>query len=283
MHVELSATRAAPSAWRPPLLVKASVAWHVGVGVAVAAWPAQWPWAVGAIALNHLLLTGTGLWPRSTWLGQNMLRLPAAAAARGEIAITFDDGPDPEVTPAVLDILDAQGARATFFCIADRAQRQPALCRDIVRRGHSVQNHTHRHSHAFALLGPRRMAAEIERAQQTLTDITGQRPGFFRAPAGLRNPLLAPALQRLDLTLVSWTRRGYDTVQRRPARVLERLTTGLGAGDILVLHDGHAARAASGRPVVVEVLPALLNQLAPLGLTPVTLPHTAAAQAVARP
>jgi peptidoglycan/xylan/chitin deacetylase (PgdA/CDA1 family) len=229
------------------------------------------------------LLAGAGLWPRSTWLGQNMLRLPAAAAVRHEIAITFDDGPDQEVTPAVLDMLDAQGARATFFCIAERAQRLPALCRDIVRRGHSVQNHTHRHSHTFALLGPRRIAAEIDQAQQALTDITGQRPGFFRAPAGLRNPLLAPALQRLELTLVSWTRRGYDTVQHRPARVLERLTTELAAGDILLLHDGHAARASNGKPVVIEVLPALLNQLVALGLSPVTLPHAATAEAITRP
>jgi len=273
MDAELSATAGASTAWRPPLLIKASVACHVGAVVAAAALPMEWRWAAGAVALNHLVLAASGLWPRSTWLGQNMLRLPAAAAARHEIAITFDDGPDPEVTPAVLDILDAHGARATFFCIAEQARRHPALCREIVHRGHSVQNHTYRHSHRFSLLGPRGFSKEIGRAQQTLTEITGQRPGFFRAPAGMRNPLLAPVLQRLDLKLVSWTRRGYDTVQRRPARVLERLTGALAAGDILLLHDGHSARTASGRPVVLEVLPALLRRYEPLGLRAVTLPH----------
>jgi len=280
-HAELSATTAAPPRWQPPLLVKASVAWHVGAGVAAAALPVEWPWAAGAVALNHLLLTATGLWPRSTWLGQNMLRLPEAAVARGEVAITIDDGPDPAVTPAVLDLLEAHGARATFFCIAERARAHPGLCREITRRGHSVQNHSLRHSHRFSLLGPRGLAQEIGRAQRMLADITGQQPSFFRAPAGLRSPLLAPVLHRLDLRLVSWTRRGYDTVQRRPARVLERLTNGLAAGDILLLHDGHAARTPAGRPVLLDVLPALLQRLDAAHLRPVTLPRAIGAEAAA--
>ena len=121
----------------PPLL-KASGALHLGAAAAVVAAPAAWPWALGAVALNHALVAATGLWPRSTWLGPNLLRLPDAAAARREIALTIDDGPDPEVTPAVLDLLDAAGARATFFCIAAQAEAHPQLCREIVRRGHSV-------------------------------------------------------------------------------------------------------------------------------------------------
>ena len=141
---------------------------------------------------------------------------PRRRSARREIALTIDDGPDPAVTPAVLDLLDLHGARATFFCIAERARAHPALCREIVRRGHSVQNHSDRHSHAFSLLGPGAIAREIAAAQATLADVTGVVPRFFRAPAGLRNPFLAPVLQRLDLQLVSWTRRGYDTVRREP-------------------------------------------------------------------
>jgi len=256
-----------------PPLVKASVACHVGAGVAVAAVPALWPWALGALVLNHGVISATGLWPRSTWLGANMRRLPAASAARQEISLTIDDGPDPAVTPAVLDLLDAHGARATFFCIARRAAEHPALAREIVARGHDVQNHSDRHRHDFSLLGIRGYAAEIGAAQQRLADITGVLPRFFRAPAGRRNPFLDPVLQRLGLTLVSWTRRGFDTVQRDPQRVLGKLADGLRAGDILLLHDGHAARAASGRPVALEVLPALLERCAAAGLRAVTLSH----------
>ena len=266
-----SLTRATPP-WPTPLLLKASVALHVGAGVAVLAAPALWPWALGAIALDHALITGTGLWPRSTWLGANLLRLPPASALRREVALTIDDGPDPELTPAVLDLLDAHAARATFFCIARHAERHPALCREIVRRGHSVQNHSQRHSHTFSLLGPGALRREIAQAQETLGRISGERPRFFRAPAGLRNPFLAPVLHALDLQLVSWTRRGFDTVKREPADVLARLTRRLAAGDIVLLHDGNAALAASGAPVVLEVLPALLARLQHAGLRAVTLP-----------
>jgi peptidoglycan/xylan/chitin deacetylase (PgdA/CDA1 family) len=261
---------AVPLKW--PAYAKASVAWHAGAGIAALALPSAWPWALGAIVANHLVLTGAGLWPRSSWLGRNWTRLPAAAAARGEIAITIDDGPDAEVTPAVLDLLDAHRARATFFAIASAAARAPALCREIVRRGHSVQNHSDRHSHAFSLLGPRAMAREVGAAQARLADITGVAPRFFRAPAGLRNPFLAPVLERLELELVSWTRRGFDTVRSEPDQVLARLATGLAGGDILLLHDGHAARTSAGRAVVLDVLPRLFERCASAGLHPATLP-----------
>jgi peptidoglycan/xylan/chitin deacetylase (PgdA/CDA1 family) len=201
-----------------------------------------------------------------------MRRLPPAAAARREVALTIDDGPDPEVTPAVLDLLDAHGARATFFCIAQHAQAHPQLCREIVRRGHSVQNHSHQHRHNFSLLGLRGFGREIEAAQDALSQVTGELPRFFRAPAGLRNPFLAPVLHRLDLQLVSWTRRGFDTVRTDPARVLSRLTRQLAAGDILLLHDHNGARTSAGQPVVLEVLPALLRAFAQGGLRSVTLP-----------
>jgi peptidoglycan/xylan/chitin deacetylase (PgdA/CDA1 family) len=261
------------AAW--PAYVTASVAWHAGAALAVAAEPASWPWAVTAVAANHAALTAGGLWPRSRWLGSNWTRLPEAAVARREIAITIDDGPDPAVTPEVLDLLDRHGATATFFCIGARARAHPALCREIVRRGHSVQNHSDGHSHRFSFLGPRAMAREIAAAQASLSDIVGEAPRFFRAPAGLRNPFLAPLLQRLDLQLVSWTRRGYDTVRRDPEAMLARLGRGLAAGDILLAHDGNAARDDKGRALVLGVLPRLLERAHSLALAPVTLPAAA--------
>ncbi|AMM26246.1 polysaccharide deacetylase family protein [Variovorax sp. PAMC 28711] len=258
---------------RPWPVVQASIGLHVaavGAGLLI---PGAVPWAIGAVVLNHAAIAAAGLTPRSSVLGPNMTRLPLAAAARREIAITIDDGPDPEVTPQVLDVLDAHGQRATFFCIADRVRAHPALAREIVARGHSVQNHTARHRHNFSLLGPRGFLREISQAQEVLTDITGERPTCFRAPAGLRNPFLEPVLRRLGLSLVTWTRRGFDTRENDPAKVLARLTQGLAARDILLLHDGHAARTASGRPVIVEVLPLLLQRLRADTLRAVTLPE----------
>ena len=257
--------------WPLPRLVTASVGLHAAA-LGAAAWvPGALPWALGAVALNHVLITGVGLTPRSRWLGANVTRLPAAAAARREVALTIDDGPDPEVTPRVLDLLDAHGQRATFFCIAERAAAHPGLAREIVARGHSVQNHTARHRHDFSFLGPRRYTAEIARAQAMLAGITGETPHCFRAPAGLRNPFLAPVLHRLGLVLVSWTRRGFDTRERDPGRVLARLTRDLAPGDILLLHDGNAARTAQGRAVVLDVLPRLFERFDNDGLRAVTL------------
>lgn len=275
MHAP-STTATPPPRWRWPPLLKVSAACHLGAAGLALAQPALWPWALGAVALDHALITGTGLWPRSTWLGANLLRLPPASIARREIALTIDDGPDPQVTPAVLDLLDAHAARATFFCIARHAEQHAALCREIVRRGHSVQNHSFGHVHTFSLLGPRAMRREILRAQEALAQVTGQRPSLFRAPAGLRNLFLDKVLHELDLQLVAWTRRGFDTTQRAPADVLARLTRGLAAGDILLLHDRHSARTTDGRPVTLEVLPALLQRFTQLELRAVTLPEALA-------
>lgn len=277
MPAALPATPAAATPWPWPPFIRASAALHgaaLGAGLLV---PGAAPWALGALVLNHAAITAAGLTPRSRLLGPNTTRLPAAAAGRGEMAITVDDGPEPGVTPQVLDLLDAAGQRATFFCIAERVQAQPALAREIVARGHSIQNHTARHRHDFSFLGPRGYAREISRAQQMLHDVTGQWPTCFRAPAGLRNPFLAPVLHRLGLQLVSWTRRGFDTREGDPRRVLARLTRTLAAGDILLLHDGHAARTAQGQPVVLAALPALLKALHEAGLRSVTLPEALAA------
>ncbi len=260
--------------WPMPRLIQVSAAWHVvAVGWGLAQ-PAMWPWVLASVVANHLLITAAGLWPRSRCLGPNITQLGPLARARGELALTIDDGPDPEVTPAVLDALDAHGIRATFFCIAERALQHPALVQAIMARGHSVQNHSFRHPHAFSLYGPRRLLAEVSQAQRALTDLTGVAPTCFRPPAGLRNPFLDPVLHRLGLHLVSWTRRGYDTRESNSAKVLERLTKGLAPGDILLVHDGHAAHDGSGQAVILDVLPGLAHQAAARGLQWVTLPDS---------
>jgi peptidoglycan-N-acetylglucosamine deacetylase len=257
--------------WLPSRLILASFALH---GIVLLAWvvlPQAWPVLLALLVFNHAVITLCGLLPRCNWLGENLTRLPAAAAARGEVAITIDDGPDPLVTPAVLDLLDQYQARATFFCIGKRAMLEPQLCRDIVRRGHAIENHSQHHRHHFSLQGLYGLRQEVRLAQDTLRAITGQPPRFFRAPAGLRNPFLDPVLFHMGLHLASWTRRGFDTRTSDPETVLARLTKNLCAGDILLLHDGNAARTTTGEPIVLQVLPRLLAHLAAHKLHSVTL------------
>jgi len=260
-----------PTRWRLPLFVRATLVCHAAALLTALALP-QWALAAGLVVLaNQVLIVAATLWPRGRWLGPNVVRLPPAAAGRGELALTIDDGPDPEVTPAVLDALDAAGVKATFFCIAERVAQHPALAREIVARGHDIQNHTVSHRHSFSLLGPRGYATELAEAQRIIESVTGRRPTCFRAPAGFRNPFLAPKLARLGLTLVSWTRRGFDTREADPVRVLGRLTRGLAGGDILLLHDGHARRTPEGVPVILQVLPRLIERCHAAGLRPVRL------------
>ena len=257
--------------WKPSALLWLTIVLHpVALGL-LAAFPAHWPWIVGALVSNHVTLAIVGLLPRSRLLGINWVRLPASAARAGLIAITIDDGPDPEVTPQVLDVLDAYRATATFFCIGVRAKRHPDLCREIVRRGHAVENHSQNHRHHFSIFGPRRMALEVTACQETLTRITGDRSRFFRPTAGLRNAFLDPILARNGLTLASWTRRAFDTRNRDADDVTARLLHSLAAGDILLLHDGHAARTRDGQPIILAVLPRLLEAIARASLRTATL------------
>jgi peptidoglycan/xylan/chitin deacetylase (PgdA/CDA1 family) len=244
---------------------------HVAAAGALLVRPISWPWAVGSVVANHVLFMVLGLLPRSTWLGPNWSRLPADAAARHEVALTFDDGPDPEVTPTVLDILDRYGAQANFFCIGEKAQRYPELCRDMVRRGHAVENHSQHHWWYFSLLGLRGMAREIEAANDALAAITGQRPLFFRPTAGLRSPLFDLVLSHCRLRLASWTRRAFDTREGNADVVVARLSRDLKGGDILLLHDGNAARTAAGVPVILAVLPPVLDAIGAARLNCVTL------------
>lgn len=261
----------APWRWSPSPLLYASAAVHLGAAAAALARPPTWPWCLGAVAVNHVALAAAGLWPRSRLLGPNLTRLPLHNAATGDIAITIDDGPDPDVTPLVLSALTRHRVQATFFCIGERIERFPDLAREIVRLGHDIENHSQRHRHNFSLLGPGGMRAEISRAQESIGRVTGSIPRFFRAPAGLRNPFLDPILAHQQLRLASWTRRGFDTVTTNAETVFRRLADPLQGGDILLLHDGNAARGRSGQPVIMEVLPRLLDTIAGKQLRPVTL------------
>jgi peptidoglycan-N-acetylglucosamine deacetylase len=257
--------------WRPSPFLRFSLGLHAAGVAALAVSPGAWPWIGGALLLDHAVIGGGTVWPQSPFLGPNLVRL-AGEAARGRVALTFDDGPDPEVTPAVLDLLDGAGARATFFCIGRKVDAHPDLAAEIHGRGHAVENHTYGHPHTFGFHGRARMAAEIARAQEAVERATGRRPVFFRAPVGIRNPFLDAVLSRCGLRLVSWTRRGLDTVHRDAAGVARRLLRGLRAGDILLLHDGSSTRDAAGRPVVLDALPRVLDALASRGYTSVSLP-----------
>jgi peptidoglycan/xylan/chitin deacetylase (PgdA/CDA1 family) len=255
--------------WRPAPIIFVSAAVHVIALTVVVLHPQGWPWALGVVAANHLAICCGALTPRSGLLGPNLTRLPKSAMQRSEICLTFDDGPDPRITPRVLDLLDQHRAKASFFCTGKKAAAHPHLLAEIVRRGHSVENHSHAHSHGFAFYGLSRLRRDIGLAQAALIAGSGRAPLFFRAPIGFRGLLLDRVLAEQGLRYVSWTRRGFDGVSTNATRVLHRLIDGLTAGDILLLHDGGAAGEEAA---VLKVLPPLFDKIAALGLHAVSLP-----------
>jgi len=240
--------------------LKASVVLHVAAVPALAITPHRWPFIVGALLANHYVTIAGGLVPRAALLGPNLRRSEAAEAA-GAVVLTFDDGPDPVVTPAVLDALDARGAKATFFCIGERAARHRALTAEIAQRGHRLENHSYTHSNGFFFHLPATLEREIGRCQEELHRASGRVPSFFRAPAGIRSPLLESVLARNGLRLASWTRRGFDTASRDPAAVASRLTRNVSAGDVVLLHDGACRGRSEREQVVLAALPLVLDAI----------------------
>lgn len=248
------------------------VSWllHV-IGLLLICWhPACWSVIVGVLLFNHVLLTFLGLWPRSTWLGPNMVRM--RAGSRNCVYLTFDDGPNPEITPEVLNILEQYHCSCTFFLVGRHVRQYPDLVKEIVRRGHAIGNHSHDHGYTFAMHSVRGYIEELEAAQKAIFDVAGVWPRYFRAPFGFRSPLLEPALCKTGLHLMSWTRRGFDTRCKSPRKVLERLIRNVAEGDILLLHDGPFAHERGEGPMVLRVLPELLEGLKTRGLHSAALP-----------
>lgn len=268
-----------PRAWQPGSLHWVLGGSHVAGVAAIVVQPALWPWALGAILGSHALGAAFGLVPGTATLGPVVTRLPAPAAARGELALTFDDGPDAEITPRVLDILDHAGAHATFFCVGARAQSHPHIVRDIVARGHAVENHAFGHSRAMGFYSVRRLVRDIGDAQKTLADISGIAPRFFRAPFGIRTPLTEPALARLGLCCVAWNVRSFDSVDRNPARVAARVVRRLAPGSIVLLHDGVEGQRSpvTGVRSVLGALPLVLEKMRERQWRSVTLRQALAA------
>jgi peptidoglycan/xylan/chitin deacetylase (PgdA/CDA1 family)/SAM-dependent methyltransferase len=195
------------------------------------------------------------------------------------VALTFDDGPDPATTPALLSLLAERGLRATFFLVGERIRRHPELAAAIRDAGHELGNHSHRHDPLLMLRGRRRLAADVAECQAALA-ACGVRTRAFRPPAGLTNPRLRGALSPLGLQCVTFDCRARDAGNRRVAGLARRLLRRVRPGSIVLLHDREPhtrgdPRARTDPQAHIEAwldeLRALLAGLKERGLEPVTL------------
>lgn len=220
--------------------------------VALAWWALGWRIGLPLLLLSHLPFVAATLLPRARLYAPVLSRLPLAGHA---VWLTIDDGPSDDTLP-ILDLLDAHGARATFFLVGARAAARPELVAEIARRGHGIGNHSHTHPQAwFWALGPGRMAREVGDAQRTLTELTGTPPRWFRSVVGMTNPFVAAPLKRHGLARVAWNARGFDAVRADPARVAADIERDLAPGAIILMHEG----APHGRSV--EMIEAVLQRL----------------------
>lgn len=211
---------------------------------------------VACLALSQALVLYPTLRPNVQWLGPVLTRFDTEGS---EVWLTIDDGPTAD-TPELLDLLDRHGARATFFVKGTLAEASPDAVRAILARGHAVANHSQTHPQAIWWCAlPGRIATEIDRCSEVLSRHTGGRISLFRAPVGMKNPFVHPALARRSMQLVGWSARGFDTVASDPEGVFARILPDLRPGAIVMLHQG--------RNHSLRVIDHVLTELAARGYT----------------
>jgi peptidoglycan-N-acetylglucosamine deacetylase len=254
----------------PPARLVLWIASLAGVLSAACAFTGR-PWPLGVVvvglALQASLATLAVVAPSLGVFGEVYARGPAE---RPEVALTFDDGPNPATTPRVLGLLAEHGARATFFVVGEKALDHPALVRAIAEAGHAVGIHGHVHDRLYALRSVGFVERDVERARAAVERALGVVPALFRPPVGFVSGAVAVAAERAGLKLIGFSVRSLDgRASTPPERVLARATAALENGAILLLHD--AAERDDRTPASLSILSELLERLHRKGLSAVTV------------
>ncbi len=223
--------------------------------------------ALGGLALaGYMLPALAGAWPA--------LRAPLGvedrtASARG-YALTFDDGPHPLGTPAVLEVLARERVRATFFLVGEQVLRSPALALEIVQAGHGIGLHCHRHRNLLRL-GPRKVREDLARAHESIACHTGRAPQLYRPPYGILNAAALCTARARGWRTLLWSDWGRDwEASATPASIAARVTAGAREGAVLLLHDADDYSAPGSWAATAQALPRVLETLAARGLEPVS-------------
>lgn len=156
---------------------------------------------------------------------------------KNQIALTFDDGPNVEFTPIVLDLLKEYQAKATFFCIGQHIENHPELFKRIIKEGHSVGNHTYSHSKSFGFFSTTKVKDELNKTIASVKELTGKQLNLYRPAFGVTNPMIEKAVKELNVISIGWNVRSLDTTKRNEAVILDRITSKISKGDIVLLHD----------------------------------------------
>lgn len=190
---------------------------------------------------------------------------------RPRVALTFDDGPDPQVTPSILEMLAGSGACATFFAIGRHLEKNRDIAARALREGHELGNHSWMHSYFQNFYRTRRTESDVDRSTRLIQELCGSTAEpLYRSPVGLKSPAIARVAHARKLTIVAWSLHSRDTLTRDPRVVAARVLSSVMPGDIVLMHDGHN-RADVHRTVAAAALPEILRGLRERGLSCVTV------------
>ncbi|MCQ2194907.1 MAG: polysaccharide deacetylase family protein [Paludibacteraceae bacterium] len=153
------------------------------------------------------------------------------------VALTFDDGPHPENTPKVLDILAEWEVEAAFFCIGKNVEAHPEIVERMFSEGHLVGNHSYSHCNSFPLMGVKKMVEDIRKTDELIANVTGSPVHFFRPPFGITNPLVRDALSQFNYNVIGWNVRSFDTMSASVDEVYRRVIKQIKPGSVILLHD----------------------------------------------
>lgn len=188
--------------------------------------------------------------------GVYLKALCRAESADRVVALTFDDGPDADSTPRVLDLLKRYDVRATFFVVGEQARQNPELIHRLVAEGHTVAGHSYYHLPQSTLWSSQRYTEELFRCNDVVARLTGLRMRLYRPPFGVTNPPIARAVKNMGLIPVGWSVRSLDTMTKNSDRVVDRVMRGLRGGDVILLHD----RLENSEELLEKLLTALWIQ-----------------------
>ena len=200
--------------------------------------------------------------------GRALGRLPTQEP---ELALTFDDGPNPDATPRILDALGRAGVHATFFILGRHAERWPALVRRVRDEGHALGNHGYFHR-KLHFKSPGYVRADLGRGSDAIADACGVRPALFRAPHGFRSPWVNHVAASLGERVIGWSLGVWDTDRPGADVIAQRTVVGARAGSILLLHDGDGYDPAGDRLQTADAVPRIVADLVGRGYRFVTVP-----------
>jgi peptidoglycan-N-acetylglucosamine deacetylase len=202
-------------------------------------------------------------YPRARLFGPTLFR---GADGAQEVALTFDDGPHPDFTPRVLSILERHQVTATFFCVGREVEKHADLSREIVQRGHAVENHTYSHSTGVDLWVASRLEVDLRRAQDAIEKACGRRPEFYRPAVGMQSPVVHQAARRVGVRVVTWSVAARDGAWAFTHAKARKLASGVRGGDVIAFHDGTLSGRARLRETTLEALPVFLEAAKARGL-----------------